>query len=155
LIWEPPIHDNECDLARKAAGSILCRVPLAGQGNRPVRGYRVYRNQSGARGWNAQRINGAVQPVVGKRGRRRRRNRDAVAGNARERGACDFQKRPCGPPLFRHAVAGGDPNIGAHSDARERVRVQARLRRNGCNESARRRVNGVAPYWIGRRRRAG
>ena len=117
------------------------------------------RNQSGARGWNAKRINGAVQPVVGI-GRRRRRNRDAVAGNARERGAVVWECRSVwewcrNPPLFRHAVAGGDPNFGAHSDARERVRVQARLRRNGCNESARRRVNGVAPYWIGRRRRAG
>ena len=93
-----------------------------------------------------------MQPVVGRR-RRRRRNRDAIARSAGQRGAVVWESRS--PPLFRHAVAGGDPNFGAHSDARERVRVQARLRRNGCNESARRRVNGVAPYWIGRRRRAG
>ena len=63
---------------------------------------------------------------------------DAIVLVAGQRGAVRGSVRV---PLFRHAVAGGDTNVGWRRDG-ERVRVQARLRCNLSDEDSIR-VNGV------------
>ena len=68
------------------------------------------------------------------------RNRDAVAGGARQRGAAG---RGVG-----HAVAGGDPNVGADGYAVERGRVQARLRGNLSDDGS------IYVHGVGRDRAA-